>query len=106
MTVIFPFTECLPSNATFQTPSCVLKKKTALGTDSLCCHTAYFLVPGAEDTCKPVSPFLVCTSSTDLNKAKDSPGGPGAKHLPCNTGTQVQSLVGELRAPTPQLESP
>lgn len=37
---------------------------------------------------------------------RDFPGGPRVKNPPCNTGKQVQSLIGELRAHVWRSNSP
>ena len=86
-TVICPFTEYLLSVCYLpDTIRRVEKKQHWAQMKSLFSHSVLFSVRGRKHTRKPVSPFQDCTSSTNSNKARDFPGVPGVKNLPCNAG--------------------
>ena len=99
-TVICPFTEYLLSVCYL--PDTILrveKKQHWAQMKSLVSHSIVFSVGGRKHKRKPVSPFQVCTSSTTLNKARDFPGGPGVKNLPCNTGDTGSIPGWETKSP-------
>ena len=66
---------------------------------SLLSHSVLFSVRGRKHTRKPVSPFQDYTSSTNSNKARDFPGGPGVKNLPCNAGDTGSIPGWETKSP-------
>ena len=99
-TVICPFTEYLLSVCYLpDTIRRVEKKQHWAQMKSLLSHSVLFSVRGRKHTRKPVSPFQDYTSSTNSNKARDFPGVPGVKNLPCNAGDTGSIPGWETKSP-------